>query len=430
MATAEQTARRTRRRYYGWFIVAAGLGMQALQAMLLNSAFGAYFVLLQADFGWSRTVFSGAFSLQQVESGLLGPFQGWLIDRFGPRAVMRVGVVLFGVGFMLLSRIDSIATFYLAFVLTAVGASLSGFLSITTTLVHWFVRRRATAMGIVSSGQSVGGLLVPLVAWSLTAHGWRTTAFASGVVILVMGLVLTQVMRHKPEQYGYFPDGDDPDDPRSATARGATGRQGADFTAAEALRTPAFWLVSFGHASALLVVSAVMVHLVPYLKESLGYSVTQGAAIVALLTVVSLVGQVSGGFLGDRISKRLIVIVCMIGHLVALLLLAYATALWMVVLFAILQGAAWGFRGPLMQAIRADYFGRKAFGTILGFSALIWMLGMIGGPMVAGILADRSGSYQGAFTVLALMAGVGTIFWLLARPPKPPRRARALPRAE
>ncbi len=186
------------------------------------------------------------------------------------------------------------------------------------------------------------------------------------------------------------------------------------------MRTPAFWLVSLGHGSALLVVSAVVVHMVTHVTERLGYSLGQAATVVALLTVAQITGHIGGGWAGDRVSKRAIVVGCMVGHAAALLLLAVASAYWMVVAFALLHGLSWGTRGPLMAAIRADYFGSAAFGTISGVSSMVTMLGMVGGPLVAGILADRTGSYRLGFTVLALLAFVGSVFFLLAKRPAPP----------
>lgn len=416
---------RAHRLYYGWLIVGAGMAIQALQGALLTSAYGAYVALLQVEYGWSKAVLSGAFSMQQMESGLLGPFQGWLIDRFGPRAVMRFGMVLLGGGFMLFSRLDSIATFYASFLVVAIGFSLSGFFPTSVAIINWFTRHRATAMGVMSTGMGIGGLLVPGVAWSMAAYGWRATAFASGVVIVVVGLPLVQVMRHRPEEYGYLPDGEAceavPDGgtlsaEAEASAGGPSG-QSNDFTLQQALRTSAFWYVSFGHAGALLVVSAVTVHLVIYLKESLGYSVAEGAAVVALMTGMSMIGQLAGGLLGDRFSKRLLAAGCMLGHALALLVLAFATALWMVVLFAVVQGLAWGIRGPLMQSIRADYFGRRAFGTIMGASSTIVTLGSVSGSLFAGVMADRFGTYRTGFIVLATLAGLGSVLWVLARAP-------------
>ncbi|MEE9278473.1 MAG: MFS transporter, partial [Dehalococcoidia bacterium] len=353
-----------RKLFYGWWIVGAGMGIQLLVGALLFQAFGAYAAVLRDEFGWSKTIFSAAFSMGRVESGFLGPLQGWLIDRFGPRAVMRVGLVLFAVGFMLFSQINSPLTFFLTFFLIAVGSSLGGFMALTVSIVNWFERRRAMALGIMSSGLAVGGLLLPLIILSFGTWGWRNTAFASGVIILVVGLPLTTFVRHRPEQYGDKIDGINAPRPR----RAATPTQDRDFTAREALRTPAFWYISLGHAAALLVVSALMVHLVLHVNEKLGYSLATAGAVVALMTAFQIVGQIGGGFIGDRVDKRGILVACMLGHATALLLLAYATAFWMVALFAIIHGLSWGARGPLQQALRADYFGRASFGAIMGFS--------------------------------------------------------------
>src|SRR6266567_286397 len=150
MVTATETAttRRLPRVFYGWFVVLGGFGIQALQGALLNSSYGAYVVLLQRDFGWSKTIFAAGYSLQQVEQGVIGPLQGWLIDRFGARVVMRGGVVVFGLGFILFSRFDSLLTFYASMIVLALGVSLGGFLPLAATIVNWFVRRRSTAMGL------------------------------------------------------------------------------------------------------------------------------------------------------------------------------------------------------------------------------------------------------------------------------------------
>jgi MFS family permease len=166
-----------------------------------------------------------------------------------------------------------------------------------------------------------------------------------------------------------------------------------------------------------------MVHLIVHLTERLGYSLSQAAAVFALMTVLQVIGQLAGGWAGDRWSKRLIASGCMLGHAIALALLAVASTFGMVVGFAMLHGLAWGARGPLMGALRADYFGGAAFGTITGFSSMIAMLGMMGGPLLAGMLADRTGSYQLAFTALAVLAALGSVFFALAIRPAPPHRA-------
>ena len=145
------------------------------------------------------------------------------------------------------------------------------------------------------------------------------------------------------------------------------------------------------------------------------------------MTVLQVVAQLGGGWAGDYFNKRAIVVGCMVAHAAGLLLLASATAFPAVAAFAVLHGLAWGIRGPLMSAIRADYFRSAAFGTITGVSSMVVMFGMVGGPLIAGILADRTGSYELGFRILAGLAALGSVFFVLARRPSPPRRDPELP---
>src|SRR6185503_6284104 len=198
-----------------------------------------------------------------------------------------------------------------------------------------------------------------------------------------------------------------------------------DFTAREALRTQAFWLLSLGHGFALFVVMGVNTHAITHMKEGLGYSIEVASLVIALQTVAQLCGVGIGAWIGDRLNKRLMSAGCMLGHMAGLLFLTYATNPAMVIAYALLHGAAWGLRGPMMQAIRADYFGRSAIGMILGLSFMIIVIGQVGGPMIAGMLADITGNYRTGFTLLALLAGVGSMFFVLAKRPVPPLRSAA-----
>ncbi|GIW06971.1 MAG: hypothetical protein KatS3mg060_1776 [Dehalococcoidia bacterium] len=192
--------------FYGWWVVASGIAIQVFSGSLFGG-FGTFIVPLEAEFGWSKTVFAGATGLRQIESGLLGPVQGWLIDRFGSQILVRVGVVLFGLGFVAMSQIDSIVGFYAAFLLAAIGASLGGVQTLTVTVVNWFERRRATALGLLNSGWSIGGLLVPVMALAMSAAGWRTTMLVAGILLIVTGLPLAHLIRSRPEDLGLLPDG-------------------------------------------------------------------------------------------------------------------------------------------------------------------------------------------------------------------------------
>jgi MFS family permease len=405
-------------------MVGAGCGLQFLQAGMLHHAFGGYLAVLQDDRGWNKTQLSAAAALQQMESAIIGPLLGWIMDRFGPQGVIRLGVLLMGVGFMLFSQIETLLEFYGAFIIIALGSSMCGFFPINVALINWFERWRARALSSLSLGLAMGGVFVPLVGWSLMTYGWRATAFFSGALAIIVGMPLAMVIRRRPEDHGYTIDGL----PRAPGLQGESNEPIAisrDFSAGEALRTPAFWLLSLGHGFALLVVGAVNVHAIAHMKEALSYTVSTAALFIMLVTLFQVCGVMIGWAIGDRFEKRYIAAACMLMHSLGLLSLTYATSAAGVVAFAALHGAGWGLRGPFMHAIRADYFGRSAIGMILGLSFMIIVIGQIGGPMVAGILADATGSYRLGFTVLALLAGLGSIFFVLAKRPAAPLRLSA-----
>jgi MFS family permease len=386
---------------------------------MLQRSYGAYVTLLQAEFGWSKAALSGAFSMQQVENGLLGPVQGWLIDRFGPRLSMRLGVILLGAGFMAFSQIDSLAGFYVAYLCMAIGSSLSGYFPFTVVIVNWFERRRSRALSSMQLGGAIGGLLVVVVAFALEHYGWRDTAFFSGVALILLGLPLVQVVRPGPGPGDLEAERGMANEARIAGTASSGGAHDG-FTLRQAMRTPAFWLISLGHGSALLIVSAVNVHLILHLTEHLDYSLALAALVVTAINAAQIGGTLIGGLIGDRYDKRLISFACMAGHALGLLLVAYASNAVMVFAFAMLHGSAWGLRGPMMAAIRADYFGRRSYSAILGMSSVITMFGSILGPIVAGLLADYTGGYQLGFTVLAVLSALGSAFFLLARRPQLP----------
>lgn len=406
--------------YYGWYMVAAGAGIQMLSGLLWMQSFGAYVVLLQHDFGWSKALVAGAFAVSRIEGGVIGPLQGWLVDRYGPRAILRIGIVVLALGFLLFSRIHSTLGFYLTVAVIAIGTSLGGFATVMVAIVGWFNRHRAKAVALSQIGGALGGISVPLVILCLEHFGWRTTAELSAGVIAVLGLPAVQLIKHRPSELGETVDGAPPED-EEIQCRTLPGRN-RDFTAREALRTRAFWMIGFGHGAALMTVASMTVHLVPHLTEDLQYSLANAGLVVALMTTFQMIGQIGGGYLGDKFDKRTLCIGCMMAHAMGVLLVAYALNVWMVVAFAVLHGLAWGIRGPLMVALRADYFGATSFGTIMGFSSLIIMFGMSAGPVLTGYLADLYGNYEIAFMVLAVAAVLGSFCFLAATPPPLPRR--------
>lgn len=406
--------------FFGWRIVGAGLGLQFLYAGLFMQAFGAYVAVLSEERGWSKTTLSGAAALQSIEGALLGPAMGWLVDRFGARALVHIGVVLMGLGFLALSQIDSVRGFYGAIILIALGTTCAGYFPLTITVVHWFQRLRARALSLMGLGLALGGLAVPAVGWMMQTYGWRNAAIASGILMLAGGLPLARLIRRHPGEVGEQVDGAPAPAPQSvATADAPPGllpvqRQ---FTAREAVRTQAFWFLALGHGFALLTVTAVNVHAISHMKEGLGYTLAQASLVIMLMTVAQAGGLLLGALVGDRWEKRHMAAACMVAHMLGLLMLTYAVHPAMLGAFAVLHGVAWGLRGPFMQAMRADYFGLQAIGMIMGLSAFVIAIGQVLGPMVAGMFADATGNYRMGFTLLALVAGSGSLLFLMARKP-------------
>lgn len=396
--------------FYGWWIVAGGTGTQFLIALLWLQSYGAYTLLLIQDFGWSKAAVSGAFAVGQIVYALLSPAQGWLVDKVGPKALLRIGLTLFGLGLIALSQVQTLVDFYLAFCLISIGVGLGGFTTVMTAIVGWFRAHRATALSISQTGFSIGGLCLPITVLLLEILGWRVMAFCSGMVVIVVGLIVSDIFKARPTESNSVASQRQPTDAIAEAER--------NFTAMQALRTSAFWLITMGHAISLLIISALAVHLVTHLTESLSYSLAQAGLVVTLMTVGQLAGQLGGGFLGDRFSKQTICALCMLSHSAGLLLLTFADNIFMVVAFALIHGLAWGVRGPLMVALRADYFGSLAFGKIIGISTTVLVIGMAIGPLIAGYFADLYGHYRFGFALLAAVVALGSIcFWRLS-PPK------------
>lgn len=383
---------------------------------MLLQAFGLYVAVMAPEMGWSKTAMSGAAALQSLEGALLGPALGWVVDRYGARAMIRSGVVIFGLGFIGLGQVQTLGQFYAAILFIAVGASLCGYFPLTIAIVHWFHKHRARALSLMGLGLALSGLFVPVVAWFMQAHGWRATAVASGLMILAVGLPCSMVFKRHPQDVGETRDGLPPE-VAAAGADAPAAPPEREFSAAQALRTPAFWLLAVGHGFALLVVTAVNVHAIAHMKEGLGYSVSEASLAIMLMTAAQTGGVLLGSLIGDRFEKRYVAALCMLMHAGGLLLLTYAPNAWWVAAFAVLHGAAWGLRGPFMQAIRADYFGLSAIGMILGLSAAVIAVGQVAGPMVAGMLADLTGNYRAGFTLLALVAASGSVLFFMARKP-------------
>ena len=409
-------ARNNLRQFHGWRVSLAGSVIWALQSLVWSQGYGNIAVVLEKQFGWSKTFLAFGASLRSAEAALLGVPLGVALKRYNIKLIMRAGAVAQTVGFLILSQIQNQAGFIVAVAVITIGATLAGFLTITATVVGWFERKRARALSFSSMGFAVGGVCGPLMVWGFRVFGWRWTVAVAGTVLGAAVWTLAGTMGVRREDTGEHVDGVDPLDivkgPR------AEGVQDAHFTTGEAVRTHSFWMIALGHGSALLVVSSVITLLPLYLTEDRGFSAGKAALIAGIVPLFQFIGTFTGGYLGDRFNKRLIAGTAMLMHGSGLLVMVYFDSWITIGVFVVLHGLAWGARGPQMAALRADYFGSSSFGPIMGISSLIITVFAVAGPVLAGFLADRTGDFKLGFTILSLGTIVGFVFFVFATPPK------------
>jgi len=401
--------------FYGWWIVAIASFVMYLGSLFWIQSYGAYAVVFNREFGWSMTLLAVAYTLTRVESGLLGPVQGWMADRYGPRLIISIGLLMHGIGLLCLTLVETLPVYYLAVIIISVGISLGGYHTLMVSIVNWFQRHRTKAIALTQLGHSLGGLSVPMLAYGLEQFGWRTIAVASGFAAIFLGLPLVQYIRHRPEEKGEVVDGKI--SAEHSNNRVEINNEIVSASWQNALRTRAFWFISVGHAIALLSVSTVLVHLIPHLTNSLGMGLTEAGMVFSTVSISQILGLSCGGYLGDRFSKRIICFYCMIFHGSGMLVLAFFDDYPMVLLFSVLHGIAWGIRGPQMVAIRADYFGTRSFGKIFGISSMVVMFGTMVGPIICGFVVDHYGIYRNAFISIGLISYIGAFLFYFARKP-------------
>lgn len=424
------TALRAKRRntFYGWFLVPTAGFIHMMTSVPLFHAMGLWFVALEAAFGWNRTQLSLAFSLTRVEGGILGPVEGYLADRLGTRKLVFIGLTIMGIGFVMLGQVQSLWMFYVAFLVMAMGQGLGGWLPLNAMLNNWFIRGRATAMGWSNSIGRLGGLLlIPAIAWGVDPEaenlGFRATATILGIVTILLAFPISRIIRNRPEDMGLLPDGDSPEEVNSTESTSdlkPRKRQQTtnEFTLKQALKTPAFWFIAFGHGFTSMLIIGMMAHLAPMLKDQ-GFSVPTAGLVVTAYTATSMVFQVIGGYVGDRVPKNIALFVFTAIQAGSVTVLTFGPpTLATAFSFAILFGIGFGGRNPLTTSIRGDYFGRRNFGKIMGVSQVPMNVLLLIAPIFAGVMFDIQGTYNNAFLILAGLSLLGGTLFLFAKKPQ------------
>lgn len=392
--------------------------------LTLGVAFGLYFsfpvfyVALLEEFGWSRGLAAGAFSLSAIVQGLLSPLVGALVDRVGPRRVMLGGGVLLGVSYLLGSWITTLWHLYLVTgVLAAAGACAVGWVPCAALLSRWFARRQGSVMGLAFSGMGVGILVLgPLAQWLITNHGWRQAYFliGAGTIAALLPLAWFGIRDRPPTPVAPPVESERAAVPLSAAA----GSRGIDLRGA--LATRAFWALFLAYLFTPLAVFPVVTHQVAFAVDQ-GWPRQFVAGIFGLTGFMSVVGRIVFGFAADRIgraqSASLSYACTALGTLALLSLERWHHAASLYV-YALLFGAGFGARGPIITAMASELFPGRQFGRIYGALSLGNGIGGALGPWLGGAIFDVTGSYRTAFLLASGFCVMGAAcFWAAARPP-------------
>jgi MFS family permease len=396
-----------------WWLVIVGCITHAVNTGLSYFGMSAYFPSFEREFGWSRTAISGAFSLARIESGLLGPMEGYVTDRVGPQRMMFIGLFLCVGGFLALSLVDSLTMLYAVIVLGIVlGSSLGYNMPISVLIAKVFRERRSLAFGIFRMGPGISGPMVPLVGWMIGLWGWRTAAVISGCILLAVGLPLACVINkiYSQEEAAAETSAGNPKESRQLSTD-------PQFTLKQALRHRSFWLLSVAMGLRHLVTEGVSVHFVILLVDR-GWSTEAASTLLGISALIGAPARIGMGWLGDLLDKRRLVMALLMALSASVLLMGYTAQGVMFATFMIIYSLAYGGLAALQEPIRADYFGTRAFATIQGMSRSVITAGTFLGPIIAGFFYDLTKSYTIAFSVFAVMSLLATLLMFLAKPPQ------------
>ena len=395
--------------FYGWWIVGAGGMVQWYASAIFWRGFQAFVPPILETFGWSRGVTGAAISLQRGESGMISPFVGVILDKYGPRKAMAFGILLTGGGFVYMSQMQSLWQFYIAIGLLTLGMSFGTFIVFVVTVANWFVRKRARALATLMSFSAIGGLTLPILVASIDTFGWREVMMACGIGFWLIGFPATLVMRKRPEDYGMVPDGGPDKSLVNGKANRAGGIREQAITMRQAIKLRFFWQLAIVTSLGQLVSSTNLFHFAALLDY--GMTAALAAAAAGAVAIGDLSGRAGIAVIGDRFDKRKMLTIAMIMQTIGVAGLAGINAevfgvnlgLWPLPLFVVFFGLGFGSSIPLRLSILGDYFGRTSYGSIVGLTSSVNALFGAAGPALVGFIYDGTDSYRLGFTTLAVM---------------------------
>jgi len=412
---------------FGWFVVGFSFITLALVYGVWYS-FSVFFVALLKEFGWSRSVGAGAFSIFIILSGVIGPYVGNMVYSAGPRKVIIVGSLLLGVGLVLSSVTQTWWQFYIFFsLITAVGLGTSGWVPHVVLVHQWFREKKGLPMGIISSGIGIGILVcVPLIQSLISWVGWRMAYRVMAIFIPLIIVSMAMVFLKRP--------------PQNISSHTETESRPAfrkdlliideewtsrSWTVRQALNTRQFWLLVFSAFLGSLMIQSVFAHQVAFFVDH-GVEALFASYIVGIVGMVSLGGKILWGTLSDKIGREMTYTmgtICSLLGLITLILFSVLSSAILTYFFPIFFGMGYASTAALPPLITADFFEGKAYGGIFGWLMMFVGIGGAFGAWFAGFLYDQLGSYVPFF----IMMIVGAFFSCLSIWWAGPRKIRAVP---
>ena len=402
--------------YYGWRMVGLVSAIRVVGGGLHQYGFTVFFLPISQDLGLSRAATSLAFSLSRAQGAIEAPLVGYLVDRFGPRPIILIAALLAGIGYILLSWVNSYASFLAIYLGVISLAFIAGFVHSPMVVANsWFIRGRARAMTVVSAAVPVGGALIsPLLALGVETLGWRWAAVASGCIFLLICVPLSFPVRRSPESMGLLPDGELPPERAKIGASEMTASDNkqinTDSTAGQAMKTMVFWLLVISMAGRVACFSTVTVHFVPVMVWK-GLSQAEAASLLGAFALINLLFHFFLGWIADRVNKPGLMAICHVAPALAVPPLIWGAAVWQLWLFTILFTLL-DASFPIVWATVGDFFGRRYFATIRGMMSFFYMWGSFAGPVLAGAVYDRTQSYTTVLWGLLIILLLATLLSL------------------
>jgi nitrate/nitrite transporter NarK len=408
----EKAGKERRQIFFGWYMVAASVAANTIFSAAYFQGFGVLIIPIERTFGWDRWVVSAAMSLRQLESGIISPAVGFLLDRFSSRKLIFWSAVISAAGFIGLSATNGIVAFFLFFVVISLGASgVSHAVTWPVIISRWFRRNRGLAMGLAVTGPIFGSPLVILNAQIEEAYGWRVVLIGYGILVLVGVTLLSMLVRDRPEPYGLRPDGDPPEEGAATEQSTSSSPRQPDtgLTLRAVLRTKEFWLFTTYLSGTFTVNSAFQVHMIPYFQQDIGLTAAWAAVVMSMVFIISGIGRVGGGYLLDKMDYRLVlaVVAAMMGFSLFYLQMVDTRTVSGTLPFALMFGVSFGCLVPMRGAVGSTMFGTRAIGKVLGLLQGAPVAAGVIGPLVMGIIFDLNGNYSvaiwGLIVISALM---------------------------